>query len=721
MAQAGRRLKRRVAAASASAAPSPHRLPGLGPTPSWVWLALGALLLAAYGNALTLGLAVDAPFLLTNPRLAALTRENVELILTKPYWWPSHTDDLYRPITTLSFLLGPGDMQHPFLLHLVNVLLHGLCVWLAFRFSWRVMRSATAAAAIAAIFAVHPVGVDTVTNIAGRADLLATAAVLAGLLAHVRALEEPGRAWLWRGALGLVTLAGVFSKENAVLILPLLLLYDFASGPEAPSWREGVAGAWRRGRGSYVVVGGVLVILAIVRRAVMSDELPHWQPFGDNPLTIAGFWSGRLTALAVLGRSLLLLAWPATLSADYSYDQIPVIGAGASSSTHIAWVLTLVAIGAVLGLCWRVRRSQPALFFWVLFCLGTRLPTANLVVLIGSIMAERFLYLPALGFAGAVVSVALIGMQWWTGRPGANVSRVRAVGAVAAVFALLALGARTMLRNLDWRDDGAIWRSAIRACPDSNKPYKGLARVVYREGRLDEAIALMEQSLAVFERRVVAPVDYSSDLLQGLGEYYMEKGDALRDAGKAAEGRAFHEKAMAILERAVSTDRATNERVRALQLARGDAESEIHDVGVLKMHETAGSVALRLGDLERARRAFEWYRHLDPTHADAFLGLAAVAAQGHRGADEAMYLLEAMILEPGSDEVWAAFTPVLRREGIRGIALENGRLRIDAADPAVAGLVNRACPDLITVLREGKRFKQAADAQSICDRRLGYR
>jgi protein O-mannosyl-transferase len=701
-----------------TARPAPRGSVRLAPTPRWAWLGLAGLVALAYGNAVPLGLAVDGPFLLANPRLAAVTADNVELILTRPYWWPSHTDDLYRPLTTLSFLLGPGGVDRPWLLHLTNVLLHALNVWLAFRLGLRVMGSAARAAAVAALFAVHPIGTDTVTNVAGRADLLACAAVLGGLLAHARSLEDSARAGRWRLLLGGIALGGVFSKENAVVLLPVLMLYDVAFVARAVSLRETLLGAGRRGRASYAIVGLALVAMALVRRGVMSDELPHWQPFGDNPLTAAGFGPSRLTALGVLGHNFLLYLWPAALSADYSYDQIPIVTGGAPLALAIGSAVALLLLAA---LAWRFRVTRPALFFWVFFALGTRLPTANLLILIGSVMAERFLYLPSLGLAGALVTVGALALERIAARPGAGAARWPRVAFVGLAVVLIALAARTIVRNRDWRDDETIWRSAIRVCPDSNKPYKGLARVLYGQGRLDEAIARLEQSLAIFDRRPLPAVDYSSDLLQALGEYQMEKGDELREAGRVAEGRARYAKAMAVLERAERTDRATNERVRLLRRARGEEDADIQDVGVLKIHETLGAVALRLGEVDRARSALQWHRHLDPTHASPYVHLAAVEAAARRGEEEAVLLLEAMILEPDSAEVWAALTPVSQREGIRGLGHEAGRLRIDVADPRLSALVARACPDLEQVLWRARRASAAGEAESICRQRLGYR
>jgi tetratricopeptide (TPR) repeat protein len=691
-----RSLRHRPAPADAPRPAERPSAPALPATPRWAWALFGGLLLLAYGNSLVLGLAVDAPYLLSNSRVASLTAENLRLIFTKPYWWPVHSDDLYRPVTLLSFALG--GVSHPWTQHAMNLALHGLNVWLAFRLGWRLHGSPIAAGCLAALFTVHPVGTDAVTNIAGRADLLAAAAVLGGLLLHVRALEAPASVAMgWRAGLGLLAVLGFLSKENAVVLLPVLVLYDF------------VFGSVRRGWVSYAMVAAVFSVTAMARHAVLSDEMPHWQPFVDNPLVAAGFAEGRLTALGVLGWSTGLLLWPASLSADYSYDQIPVVG-GARLAASLLWAL---ALAAAVVFAWLHRRQRPAFFFWLLFFLGTRLPTANLLVIIGSVMAERFLYLPMPGFFGAIVALA------W---PAVSASGLAYRKAAAALFAavLLALCARTIVRNRDWKDDESIWRAAIAASPDSYKPYKGLARVMTQRGLHDEAIGLFERSLAVMDKRPLPPADRSSDLLLGAGEAYLAKADSLMAARRDAETRVPYEKARALLLRAAETDRATNERVRALRERREPA-ADIQDVGIVRIHHALGTVALHLEDLDTATAAFEWQRHVDPTHAAAYLGLARTASRSGRPADEAMLLLEAMILEPESPEVWKRLPAVAAREGIRGLGIEGGRPRVDPADPALAALAARACTDLAATLRRAGRHGTAMEAESICARNLGYR
>ena len=128
----------------------------------------------------------------------------------------------------------------------------------------------------------------------------------------------------------------------------------------------------------------------------------------DNPLVSAGFWTARLTAVKVVGKFLWLFLWPARLSADYSYNAVPLFGWRASSwedakaLVALAVVLGAALLAVVLAVRWR-RTGKPLLFFLVFFFVALS-PTSNLIVLIGSIMAERFLYLPSVGLAGCVVA-----------------------------------------------------------------------------------------------------------------------------------------------------------------------------------------------------------------------------------------------------------------------------------------------------------------------------
>ena len=152
--------------------------------------ALAAIALAAYCTSFGLGLAQDSKTIITSDaRLQALTADNVGLILTKNYWWPKAGDGLYRPVTTLSFLVNYsvfGNGPNPSGYHVVNFLLHAANVWLLFELALLIFGRAGPAFFAAALWAVHPIGTESVTSIVGRADLLAAMAVLGGLLLYIR-------------------------------------------------------------------------------------------------------------------------------------------------------------------------------------------------------------------------------------------------------------------------------------------------------------------------------------------------------------------------------------------------------------------------------------------------------------------------------------------------------------------------------------------------------
>ena len=144
-----------------------------------------------------------------------------------------------------------------------------------------------------------------------------------------------------------ITAVGVFSKESAVAILGVIGLYELV-------W-------WKKGKsGRALLMGGAAVLVPVVvmlyqRFVVLSSSPPAEFPFTDNPLVGTGFWTGRLTAIRLIGRYLLLTFWPATLSTDYSYAQVSVFQGSAGDWIVIAAVLLLIA--AAVSLYWWNRTA----------------------------------------------------------------------------------------------------------------------------------------------------------------------------------------------------------------------------------------------------------------------------------------------------------------------------------------------------------------------------
>jgi len=194
-------------------------------------LALCALTLLAYANSFTAGFTLDNQFLLLHdPRIREISAEKIGQIFDHTYWWPNGEAGLYRPLTTLSYLfnyavLGNGGQAAGY--HWINLFLHEVNVLLVFALTLRLLRNFKTSSAIAAVWAVHPVLTESVTNIVGRSDLLAATSVLGGFLIYLKAREVAGiRRIGWLAGLTAITLVGVFSKESAVVLPGVIVLYE---------------------------------------------------------------------------------------------------------------------------------------------------------------------------------------------------------------------------------------------------------------------------------------------------------------------------------------------------------------------------------------------------------------------------------------------------------------------------------------------------------------
>jgi tetratricopeptide (TPR) repeat protein len=657
-------------------------------------LALGLITLLTYSNSFEAGLTLDNKVVLAqDPRIREWNGQNLRLIFQENYWWPYAASDLYRPLTTLSYLcnyavLGNGARVAGY--HWMNFLLHWANAWLVLVILRRLTARTGVALLAAALFAVHPVNVESVTNIIGRADLLAAFSILAGGWCYLRAAGVSGlRKLPWLGGVALIACAGVLMKESALMIGAFVLLYDWLwRWPELPgaTWRERLPAA---------------CLLLWARHRLLYASPVYGQSFVDNPIAYAGVFPGFMTAMKVIGRYLGLLVLPGTLSCDYSYNQIPLFGEMAHWWENLyAWV----ALAVVAALVWAAVRGRRGhvLFAWgTLFFLLMLLPTSNLLVPIGSIMAERFLYLPSLGFC-LVAALALWPMGGALARLGVENPRwqpwaARALPAlVVAGFAL-----RTHVRNADWRGDLALWKSAVAAAPDSFKTHKGYANALWDAGRdepaLDAALAHAETGLAVLDRKPLVEERRDNTLFYDLGMYYRLKGDFLTQRGQPGEAGRFYRKSVDILLRAQAVDRWANEASHRASLRRSRPVDELADVGNFRIYLQLGQSYLQLGNWTGAETAGRYAQRLMPNDAGGYMLVsAAVFATGHHDA-AAIQTLATLVLQPANAEAWSNLAKCYAALGLvpAPIGLQGSNHVLDDGNPIVRRQLVEACRALI--------------------------
>lgn len=646
----------------------------------------------SYANALDGGFLLDARALIPlNPTVHVASWRNVAALFSQDYWNPFGAGGLYRPATTTSFLLDYavlGYGERPFGYHLTNLVLHLACVALLCALVLRVSRRPWSAAVAAALFALHPIATEAVTYIAGRADLLVAAGTLGALLLHA---DRHGSLFTLP-AFALAAALATFAKESGLVLVGVMLAHDV------------LFGARRGARWRYAAIAAVLVLYALARQAAATADVPPTDtPALDNPLVAVGAVRARLTALALTLKSLGLLLWPRHLSADYSCCAITAIG-WPPSMAESAQILLAAGLACAIAV-WsaRQRRTHPERTFFVALALLPALPASNLLVVIGTPLAERTLYLPAAGLA-ALVACLLDDVRHRAGR-----GTIALHVALAAVLATLAV--RTHVRNEDWRTETSLWSSAVAVVPDSAKANAALAAALFVEGgpRAD-----LDRIVALGERAVALQPDYQNALV-ALGGHAVVQGDRLATSGRTAAARTLYDRAVEVLERARGLDDAALERRRERLAGRATTGPEPGDAN---LYNNLSLAYLRVGRPLDALAAYRRSRDLDPLNPSRQADVGAISAQVGRWDDAAVALWTALLLAPDDDTVKRQLVEVYRRlptDGARPLVASGGNVQIVVDQPDVRRHRCRAVADLLEHLRAAGR---TADADALRARHL---
>jgi hypothetical protein len=396
-------------------------------------------------------------------------------------WWPNH--NLYRPLTALTLAMNwAASAGNPTAFHVTNIALHAVAAVLAYLLATRLLGAGGGALTTGLLFAVHPVHVEAVANLVGRAEVLATIFVIVAVLLYALdgRLAESGDDRSWRryataaGTLVATALA-LASKESAFALPGLLLLLDWLDASLRGKGGLGVERHW------VLWLGAVAVAFAwlLWRANVVGDLTGKEAAPGVEDMGLVGRTVAMLPVVLQYGR---LLFFPARLSADYSPNFL-VLGSWLTPST-LAGLLALIACGAVAWMAWR---RAPVVTFSLGWIGATILVVANILVPTGVILAERTLYLPSVG---AVLLLGWIAGVAWTRRPLAT----------AAVVGLLVVagGDRIMTRNPVWQNNAALFPQIVRDAPGSSHAAWVAGGMAEEAGNLPEAERMYRQSLEIY-------------------------------------------------------------------------------------------------------------------------------------------------------------------------------------------------------------------------------
>lgn len=584
-------------------------------------------------------------------------------ILTNASWWGEGRGHGWRPVTTLTFALNASVHElAPFGYHLVNVVLHALVSVLVFAVFARATGAWRTAAIAALLFAAHPVHTEAVASVVGRAELLAAAGFFVAWLLFLRA--DAARAASRRVVLETLAVlcffAALLAKENALALLPVLMLADWMARP--PDAR---AARFRGHAVRYAALGATVIVFVALRRHVLGDA-PGEISLLDNPLVALPPLARELTALKVAGLYGWRLLVPWHLAADYSYRQLAPV----ESVADVGFLAAFALVAAVPVLVWWTWRRAPTAALGLGVLVLTFAMVSNLVFLIGTIMAERLLYLPSAGFCLA----AAVALEHATRRAPARRATAPSAGAAhdgAATLAgltsarlavplalVLALyGARTVARNGVWRDRWTFFSTMVREAPESARSQRELGAVLADRGDFAAARVAFERSLAIKPDDPATLYNLANALLQeqrvadAIATYQRaltqkpDFADAMVNLGNAESLRGDHRAALEWMQRAlVLTPRSASLHMNVanelFRLGEHDA-ARVEYEAALAIAPDSSSILTNYGSFLLARgdpaAADEAYRRAGDAPM-ALVGLAAsYRAQGRAAEARAVH------------------------------------------------------------------------------------
>jgi tetratricopeptide (TPR) repeat protein len=560
----------------------------------------------------------DADYVTDNPAVqAGLTWSGVSWAFTH-----FHSSN-WHPLTWLSHMLdvqlfgrGPSGP------HLVNVLLHAANAVLVFLLLRRWTGAWWRSALVAALFALHPLHIESVAWIAERKDVLSAffgLLTLWGYTNYVAASHsDKARSRIWYGSTLLCFALGLMSKPMLVTLPFVLLLLDYwplARISFPASVREKIP---------YFLLSAVSCVVTF---------LAQQQSGVVRSLTRFSLLDRLENALVSYARYLGKLVWPSDLAAFYPHPghwpTAAVVAAG----------ISLFGMG-VAAWCW--RRRAPFLVTGGLWFLGMLVPTIGLVQVSDQAMADRYTYLPSIGVFiilawGAVEIVA----RWPSAKP--------AIVATAGL-AVMGCGLRTEFQLPVWHDNETLFRHALAVTQGNFAAHYNLANALLEKGQVDEALIEFENTLAIRPDYADAECNFGSALLQksrvdearahfrkaceiqpdhgparcNLGITFLQQGkleEALAEFQKALEAQPKNATAHFLLGNGFLQQGRWDEAI-----AHYERTLEIH-FGHADAHNNLGVALLQEKRVDEALPHFEKALAIQPDHANANNNLADVLMQ----------------------------------------------------------------------------------------------
>jgi len=581
------------------------------------------------------------------------------------------------------------------------------------------------AAAIAAIWLLHPLQTESVTYVIQRAESLAGLFCLLTLYAFIRSAESSGprAALAWRSTSWLACLLGMATKETVAVLPPLVLLYDLVFMCDRAG--GGLAAAWRQRRGYYLALASTWALLALL---VIGTGLRGGTAGGRAALDPLTYLQTQCHAVVLY---LKLCFWPHPQVFDYGRWIVRGFAA--------VWPQALLLVALLIGTAIALWRRLPVGFIGAWF-FAILAPTSSILPIASQTMAEHRMYLPL----AAVVALAITGLYALLGRRSLLLWPVLAV----------ALGWSTFSRNKTYGSALALWSDTVAKAPHSARARYNLG-IVYTT--LEQYAQAAEQGEAALRQDdgwvpgsekyyIHNKLGYDLAMLGRLPEAVARYEEALRLNPDYDVAHANLAKALVRLERYPEAIRHYEAAVR-LEFGGAATVAELAEALLHEGRSAEGIAQLRAvvrlapdwapgfnnlayallltGSTDDALAAYREAARLDPGFASAWAGLGYALIVAGRPAEAIAPCTEALRLQPDFADAHNTLGIALAqtRRPTEAIASFERALKLGATGPDVHSNLGNA---LAAIGRRANAIAQYREALRVdpdyapAHRNLGY-
>jgi len=571
----------------------------------------------------------------------------------------------WHPLTWMSHMLDISLFgMEPGMHHVTNVALHALNSMLLFIVLARMTGAVWRSAAVAALFAVHPLHVESVAWISERKDVLSTFFWLLTMLAY-HAYVSRRTAWKYL-VMTLFFILGLMAKPMLVTLPFVLLLVDFwplrrkELLPSEEDASPAVLSRWQgmSGRGVLRLVLEKVPLLALA--AISCGITIHAQSAGGSVVSLerVGILLRVQNALISYVAYLWKMIWPVNLAVFYPFQK--------DMSTAVA-VMCLVILTALTVSVLVFARRRPYLMTGWLWYVGTMVPVIGIVAVGSQSMADRYTYVPLVGIFIMIAWGVPELLDGWRFR--------KIFLTVSTASLLLILTALSWVQTGHWKNNRMLFEHALHATENNVMAHNNLGTSFYEEKNYEESLRQFQESLKI------DPGNFDAYL--GLGKVrLMEKNydeaigfyseaqrinpqrvETYNDLGVAYTKKGSIHKGISYLEKAVSMDpsyafaRENLQKAKDLQMQFVQSIAELNSQLALQgdnkeLHYALGDLYFRNGDHAAAINHLEKAVTMDPAFSRASYALVVVYSD-LPDYPKALSLLEKMrIADPDNPEIY---------------------------------------------------------------------